>query len=252
MKIPRINGILCRHVTYLEDIALGNSFPGLLVLQHLFQNLCLLLHLNNLLSSLCAIVGLMSVVKSGHDLHKSVSLLQIGGSSPPNQFLKLGRLRLFLFLLHLIGGTKVLNTVSLARVQHRGITYIARVQDRGVFPADFWEHVALVEQQTVHIPNEPQVLLIPRCLTDGLPPLLNRLQDAVLHPGGPHGRPLGEPAHQFIQELLCTNLEMEGVSAVLDGNVEELGIVLSVSPASVIRAPHVPPAPTTQHFGSGS
>ena len=72
----------------------------------------------------------------------------------------------------------------------------------------------------MHVPDETQVLLVARCLADSLPPLLDRLQDAVLDPGGSHRRPLGEPANQFIQEFLCANLEMERVSAVFDANVE--------------------------------
>lgn len=72
----------------------------------------------------------------------------------------------------------------------------------------------------MHVPDEAQVLLVARGLADGLPPLLYRLQDAMLHPGGPHRRPLGESADQFIQELLCTDLEMEWISAVLDADVE--------------------------------
>lgn len=72
----------------------------------------------------------------------------------------------------------------------------------------------------MHVPDEAKVLLVARCLADGLPPLLDRLQDAVLHPGGPHRRPLGKSADQFIQKLLGTYLEMEWVSAVLDDDVK--------------------------------
>jgi hypothetical protein len=72
----------------------------------------------------------------------------------------------------------------------------------------------------MHIPNEPQVLLVARRLANSLSPLLNRLQDAVLYPRGPHGRTLGKPANQFIQEFFCADLKMEGISAVLDDDVE--------------------------------
>lgn len=88
--------------------------------------------------------------------------------------------------------------------------------------ADLREHVALVEQETVHVPDKPQILLIPRSLADSLSPLLDRLQDPVLHPRGSHRRPLREPSHQLIQEFLRADLKLEGVAAILDADVEEL------------------------------
>lgn len=67
-----------------------------------------------------------------------------------------------------------------------------------------------------------QILLIPRRLANRLPPLLNRLENAMLHPRRPHRWPLGEPSYQLIQKLLGADLEVEGVSAVLDTNIEQL------------------------------
>jgi hypothetical protein len=72
----------------------------------------------------------------------------------------------------------------------------------------------------VHVTNEAEVILIARCLADSLAPLLDRLQNAVLDPRGPYGWSLGEPADQFIQEFLRADLEMERISAILDGNIE--------------------------------
>jgi hypothetical protein len=37
-----------------------------------------------------------------------------------------------------------------------------------------------------------------------------------------HGRALGKAADEFIEELLGADLEVEGVAAVLDADVEEL------------------------------
>jgi hypothetical protein len=37
-----------------------------------------------------------------------------------------------------------------------------------------------------------------------------------------HGRALGEAANELIEELLGADLEVEGVAAVLDADVEEL------------------------------
>ena len=87
---------------------------------------------------------------------------------------------------------------------------------------DFGEHVAFVEQETMHIPYKPQILFISRRLTDRLSPFFDRFQNAVLYPRRPHRGPLGEPPDQFIQELLRANLEMEGVAAILDTNVKQL------------------------------
>ena len=68
----------------------------------------------------------------------------------------------------------------------------------------------------------PQIILIPRRLTNSLPPLLNRLENAMLDPCGPHRRALGEPTDKLIEEFLGADLQVEGVAAVLDADVEEL------------------------------
>lgn len=95
--------------------------------------------------------------------------------------------------------------------------------------ADFGEHVAFVEQETMHIPYKPQILFISRCLADRLPPFFDRLQNAVLHPRRSHRGSLGEPPDQLIQELLCTNLKMEWVAAILDTNVKKLDLSAPLS-----------------------
>lgn len=44
----------------------------------------------------------------------------------------------------------------------------------------------------------------------------------MLYPRRPDRWPLGKPSDQLIEKLLCTDLEMEGVSAVLHTYIEEL------------------------------
>lgn len=54
-------------------------------------------------------------------------------------------------------------------------TYVTGVQNCSILVSNFREDVALVEQETVHIPNMSQILLVPRRLTNRLPPFLDRL-----------------------------------------------------------------------------
>ena len=74
----------------------------------------------------------------------------------------------------------------------------------------------------MHVPDEAQVVLVPRCLAYGLAPFFNQLEDAVLDARRVHGRALGEAANELIEELLSADLEVEGVAAVLNADVEEL------------------------------
>jgi len=103
-------------------------------------------------------------------------------------------------------------------------TYIARVQHSSIFPANLGKHVALVAQQPVHIPYEAKILLVPRSLTYCLPPFFYQLEDSGQRtwPSTSYRRSFGEAADEFVQELLGANLEVEGVPAVLNANVEEL------------------------------
>lgn len=101
-------------------------------------------------------------------------------------------------------------------------TYVAGVQNCSILVSNFWEDVALIEQETVHVPNMSQILLVSRRLTDSLPPFLDRLQNAMLNSRGAQRRPLGKPSDQLIQKLLGADLKVERVSAILDTDVEEL------------------------------
>ena len=100
-----------------------------------------------------------------------------------------------------------------------------------------------------------QILLISRRLADRLPPLFNRLENAMLHPRRPHRWPLGKPSYQLIEKLLGADLEVEGVSAVLDTNIEQLYFrgSLSYVPRVVYSdLINLPPAQVTIHSDSWS
>lgn len=101
-------------------------------------------------------------------------------------------------------------------------TYIARVQDSSVFFADLGKDVSLVTQQPVHIPYEAQVVLVSRRLAYCLAPFFYQLENLVLDSRRMNWRAFGEAAHELIEELLGTDLEVEGVAAILDANVQEL------------------------------
>lgn len=89
---------------------------------------------------------------------------------------------------------------------------------------DLGEHIAFVEQETVHVPDMSQILLVPRRLADRLTPFLNRLENAMLDPRGPDRWPFGKPPYQLIQELFGADLEMKWVSAILDTDIEQLDV----------------------------
>lgn len=101
-------------------------------------------------------------------------------------------------------------------------TYIARIQHCSIIPPNLGKSVALVAQQPVHIPDEAQVVLVPARLADGAPPLLDGLEDLCLDTRGTDGRALGEAADQLVEELLGADLQVEGVAAVLDADVEQV------------------------------
>lgn len=101
-------------------------------------------------------------------------------------------------------------------------TYITWVEDSGIFPANLGEGITLVAEKTVHVPDEAQVLFVAAGIANGYPPFLNCLENLGLDPRGPDGRALGEPADELIEELLCADLEVEGVATVLDADVEQV------------------------------
>lgn len=80
----------------------------------------------------------------------------------------------------------------------------------------------------------------------------------MLYPRRPDGWPLGEPSDQLIEEFLCTDLEMEGVSAVFHTYIEELctldtnSAVHSLKPRAGRRAKYAPPKPGERHSDFGN
>lgn len=101
----------------------------------------------------------------------------------------------------------------------------------------------------MHIPYEPQILLVLRSLTYGRPPFLDELQDLIHRPRGSNRRPLRKSTHEFIEELLRTDLQLEWVSTVLDADVEQLSSVSISEPLSVWNV--VPKAQAGRHSGCG-
>lgn len=101
-----------------------------------------------------------------------------------------------------------------------------------------------------------QILLVPRRLAYSLPPFFNRLQDPVLHPGGPHWRSFWKTTNQLIEKLLCTDLEVERITAVLDADVEELFTSKRGQPRtsslSASQRNYLPLTPAMRHFDSGN
>lgn len=84
---------------------------------------------------------------------------------------------------------------------------------------NFRKSITLVAQQPVHIPDKPQILLIPAGLANAGPPLLDQLEDLVLHRAIVRRRSFGEPADKLVQEILCRDLEVERIAAVFDADV---------------------------------
>ena len=101
-------------------------------------------------------------------------------------------------------------------------TYITRVKHSRILPSDFGEGVPLITQQAVHVPDEAQVLLVPARLANRTAPFFDSLEDLELNAGRADRGSLGKAAYQLIEELLGADLEVEGVTAVLDANVEKV------------------------------
>lgn len=81
----------------------------------------------------------------------------------------------------------------------------------------------LVAEQPVHVPNVHQVLLVLARDADRVLPLVHELED-LLHRGRrERRRPFGEAPDELVEELFRADLEVEGVAAVLDEDVEQLG-----------------------------
>jgi hypothetical protein len=74
----------------------------------------------------------------------------------------------------------------------------------------------------VHIPYETQVVLVPRSLAYGLPPLFYQFENLALYTRRVHRGPFREAADEFVEKFFSAYLKVECVAAILDANVEEL------------------------------
>lgn len=100
-------------------------------------------------------------------------------------------------------------------------THVTGIQHGSIFPPHFGEHVTLVAEQPVHVPDEAQIIFVPARIANRHAPLLNQLKDPVLDAGRPDWRALRESPHQLVEELLCADLQVEGVAAIFDADVEQ-------------------------------
>lgn len=101
-------------------------------------------------------------------------------------------------------------------------TYITGVEDSGILPANLGKHVAFVKQESMHVSDETEIFLVPRCLANGLAPFFNSLQDLCLNPAGTDRRALWEAADEFVEKFLCADLQVKRIAAILDADVEEI------------------------------
>jgi hypothetical protein len=81
-----------------------------------------------------------------------------------------------------------------------------------------------VAQQTMHVPNVDQIRLVLAVDTERVLPLVDELENPR-HGWWREGRgSLREPADELVEEVLGADLEVEGVAAVLDEDIEQLVI----------------------------
>jgi hypothetical protein len=74
----------------------------------------------------------------------------------------------------------------------------------------------------VHVADEAQVLPVSARLADGAAPFFNGLEDLELDARGADRGSFREAADQLVEKLLGADLQVEGVAAVLDANVEQV------------------------------
>jgi hypothetical protein len=85
-------------------------------------------------------------------------------------------------------------------------TYVTGVQDSSIFPSHLREDVSLITQQSMHVPDKSQILLVSARFAYCPSPFFNGLKDLGLHPRRSHWRALGKSPDEFIEELFCTDL----------------------------------------------
>lgn len=102
------------------------------------------------------------------------------------------------------------------------LTHVAWVEDSRIFPSDFRERISFVAQQSVHVSNKPEILLIPAGITYSEAPFFNFFKNLGLHSGRSDRGSLWESPDELIEKLFGADLEVEGVPAVLNANIEEV------------------------------
>lgn len=73
----------------------------------------------------------------------------------------------------------------------------------------------------MHVPDEAQVILVAARLAYRHAPLLYQLKNLGLDAGRADWGAFRESPHQLVEELLCADLQVERVAAVLDADVEQ-------------------------------
>lgn len=73
----------------------------------------------------------------------------------------------------------------------------------------------------MHVSDEAQVISVSARLANRHAPFFNQLKDLVLNAGRSNWRTLRKSPHQLVEELFCANLQVEGVAAVLDADIEQ-------------------------------
>lgn len=100
-------------------------------------------------------------------------------------------------------------------------SYITRVQNGSILPANLWEHVAFVTEKTVHIPDETEILLVATCVADREPPFFYRFEDLCLDAGRSNRGPLRESADELVEKFFGANLQVEGIAAVFHADIQQ-------------------------------
>lgn len=85
-----------------------------------------------------------------------------------------------------------------------------------------WTRRTLVPQQAVHISNVDQILPVLARDADRRLPLLYQLEDLLLRGAWENGRPFGKALDELVEKFFCSDLQMEGVAAILDEVVQQL------------------------------
>jgi hypothetical protein len=172
-----------------------------------------------------------------HDHHQFLRRRQILRRPPPDQLLKLCRLRLAVFFFEFVGRLERLGGIEDGGGAAVEVGETVAWSRGGSFSQDSREggegreekKRTLVAQQPMHVPNMYQILLMLTRHANRMLPLMHQFQD-LLHRRRREGwRSLRETTDEFVEEFFRADLEVEGVAAVFDEDVEELESSVFVS-----------------------